>query len=54
MRRRPPMSWYATTEVLTCLCARLSGRRPASRRAAWAVAVAAGRAGEQEAGRVEG
>jgi putative resolvase len=42
------------TEVLTSLCARLYGRRSASRRAARAVAVAAGRAGEQEAGWVEG
>lgn len=48
------MTWYATTEVLTSLCARRYGRRPASRRAARAVAVATGRAGEQEAGRVEG
>jgi putative resolvase len=42
------------TEVLTSLCARRYGRRLASRRAARAVAVATGRAGEQEAGRVEG
>jgi putative resolvase len=34
------------TEVLTSLCARLYVRRPASRRAARAVAVAAGRADE--------
>jgi putative resolvase len=42
------------TEVLTSLCARLYGRRSASRRAARAVAVATGRAGDEEAGRVEG
>lgn len=48
------MTWYATTEVLTSLCARLYGRRSASRRAARAVAVATGRAGDEEAGRVEG
>jgi putative resolvase len=42
------------TEVLTSLCARLYGRRSASRRAAGAVAVAAGRGGDEEAGRVEG
>jgi hypothetical protein len=48
------MTWYATAEVLTGRCARRSGRRPASRCAARAVAVAAGCAGEQEAGRVEG
>ncbi len=38
------------TEVLTSLY----GRRSASRRAARAVAVATGRAGDEEAGRVEG
>ena len=42
------------TEVLTSLCARLYGRRSASGRAARAVAVATGRAGDEEAGRVEG
>ncbi len=39
------------TEVLTSLCARRHGRRPASRRAPRAVAVATG---DEEAGRVEG
>jgi putative resolvase len=38
------------TEVLTSLC----GRRLASRRAARAVAVATGRAGDEQAGRVKG
>ena len=42
------------TEVLTSVCARRYGRRAASRRAARAVAVATGRAGDEEAGRVEG
>ncbi len=42
------------TEVLTSLCARLYGRRSAPRRAARAVAVATGRGGDVEAGRVEG
>ena len=42
------------TEILTSLCARLYGRRSASGRAARAVAVATGRAGDEEAGRVEG
>jgi putative resolvase len=41
------------TEVLTCLSC-LYGRRSASRCAAKAVAVATGRAGVEEAGRVEG
>jgi putative resolvase len=42
------------TGVLTRLCARRYGRRLASRRAARAGAVATGRAGDEEAGRVEG
>ncbi len=42
------------TEVLTSLCARRYGRRLASRRAARAVAVATGRADDEQAGRVKG
>lgn len=45
------MTWYATTEVLASLCARRYGRRPAPRRAAMAVAVAAGRGGDEKTGR---
>jgi putative resolvase len=42
------------TGVVTSLCGRRYGRRPASRRAARAVAAAAGRGGDEEAGRAAG
>jgi putative resolvase len=45
---------HDVTEVLTSLCARRCGPRPASGRAAGAAAVAAGRAGDEKAGRAAG